>query len=155
MGGGGIDLAICRHLKLGGGRCGSPALRGQDYCYFHGGAHRTVPAVDLWPSPKARTLRQAHGRLSDAARQNLPSPDYELSGEATAIQRGFMRLVQGIKQGLLNARQAKLMLAALQTAAANCRDNTATGDYAVTSNELRPAIELLSCHSSRWPILID
>ncbi|MGD0929293.1 MAG: hypothetical protein ABR902_01455 [Candidatus Korobacteraceae bacterium] len=131
-----MDLAICRHLKLGGGRCGSPAMRGQDYCYFHAGAHRTIPAVDLWPDPKARCLRQAHGRLSDATQQKIPSLDYELSGEATAIQRGFMRLIQGITQGLLNARQAKLMLAALQRAAANCRDNTATGDSAVTSNEL-------------------
>jgi hypothetical protein len=131
-----MDLAICRHLKLGEGRCGSPAMRGEDYCYFHAGAHRCVPAVDLWPSPKARTLRQAHGRLSDPAQRHVLSPDYELSLEATAIQRGFMRLVQGITQGLLNVRQAKLMLVALQGAAADRRDNTATGDSAVTSNEL-------------------
>lgn len=132
-----MDLTICRHFKLGGGgRCGSPAMRDQDYCYFHARAHRIVPAVDLWPSPKARSLRQAHGRLSDTAQQTVPSMGYELSEEAGPIQRGFMRLVQGITQGLLNGRQAKLMLVALQRAAANCRDNTATGDYAVTSNEL-------------------
>jgi hypothetical protein len=68
--------------------------------------------------------------------QRVPSMGYELSGEATDIQLGFMRLVQGITQGLLNVRQAKLMLAALQSAAASRWDNTATGDYAVTSNEL-------------------
>lgn len=50
--------------------------------------------------------------------------DYELSEEAGPIQRGFMRLVQGITQGLLNGRQAKLMLAALQRAAASRQDNT-------------------------------
>lgn len=136
-----MDLAICRHLKLGGGRCGSPVMRGQDYCYFHAGAHRTVPAVDLWPSPKARTLRQAHARPSDVGQQNVPSRGYEVSGEATAIQRGFMRLAQGITQGLLNVRQAKLMLVALHRAAANCRDNTATGDSAVTSNQLTSTIK--------------
>ncbi len=25
----------CRHIKLSGGKCGSPALRGKPYCYFH------------------------------------------------------------------------------------------------------------------------
>ena len=25
----------CRHIKTSGGKCGSPALRGQPYCYFH------------------------------------------------------------------------------------------------------------------------
>ena len=143
-----MDLAICRHLKLGEGRCGSPAMRGQDYCHFHAGAHRGVPAVDLWPSPKARALRQAHGKLSEAAQQNVPSLDYELLGEATAIQRGFMRLVQGITQGLLSTRQARLMLVALQTAAANRGDNTATGDSAVTSNELRLPIPSGCCTST-------
>jgi hypothetical protein len=25
----------CRHIKLSGGKCGSPALKGKPYCYFH------------------------------------------------------------------------------------------------------------------------
>jgi hypothetical protein len=25
----------CRYIKTSGGKCGSPALRGQPYCYFH------------------------------------------------------------------------------------------------------------------------
>jgi hypothetical protein len=25
----------CRHIKTSGGKCGSPALRGQPFCYFH------------------------------------------------------------------------------------------------------------------------
>ena len=33
---------ICRHIKLNGERCGSPALRDQAFCYFH----RTL--ADSW-----------------------------------------------------------------------------------------------------------
>ena len=46
-----MGLAICQHVKLGGRRrCGSPAMRGQDYCYFHAGGHRAIPSVNLHPN---------------------------------------------------------------------------------------------------------
>jgi hypothetical protein len=25
----------CQHIRMNGRRCGSPALRGENYCYFH------------------------------------------------------------------------------------------------------------------------
>ena len=28
-------IKICSHIKTDGSRCGSPALRHQDHCYFH------------------------------------------------------------------------------------------------------------------------
>ncbi len=153
-----MDIALCEHLKLGGGgRCGSPALRGQHYCYFHASTHRTVPSVNLhpnngkggagwgprlpWPTPKAQThsatSRQAPGRLSDPGRENASWRRCGLMGEALAIQVGLSRLVQGIAQGLLNRRQAKLLLTALHRAIAGLRSGSATGDYAVTSNQLQ------------------
>lgn len=133
-----MNLAICRHVKLaGGGRCGSPALRGQNYCYFHAPAHRLIPSVNLWPCPKAGTLRQAGGKLSQPARQHRPWARCKLKGDALAIQVGLSGLVQGITQGSLNVRQAKLLLNALQRAAADLRAGSATGASAVTSNELQ------------------
>jgi len=129
-----MDLEICQHMKLGGaGRCGSPAMRGQDYCYFHVGAHRAIPSVNLWPNRKEQT----QGRLSDEADQNLVWPRGQLTGEALAIQLGLSRLVQGLMQKLLSVRQAKIILAALHQAAANRRDGTATEDSPVTSNQPR------------------
>ena len=133
-----MDLAICQHIKMGGGeRCGSPAMRGQRYCYFHAGAHRTIPSVNLWPTSKAGTLRQSLGRLSDADHHNVPWQRCKFPGEAADIQLGFARLIQGVTQGLLNVRQAKIILAALHRAVADQRTGTATGDSAVTSNELQ------------------
>jgi hypothetical protein len=32
----------CTHIKISGVRCGSPALREEQFCYFHQNAHRGV-----------------------------------------------------------------------------------------------------------------
>ena len=120
-----MHVPTCRHIKLGAGRCGSPALRGQDYCYFHAGAHRAIPSVNLPGLPP-----ESETRIWGTARHDLPP-------ETAAIQRGLSRLIQGLWQGSLNARQAKIILVALQDAAAGFRQRTATGDSAVTSNQVR------------------
>ena len=122
-----MGLAICRHIKLGGGRCGSPALRGQHYCYFHAGAHRAIPSVNLWPNPEARALEIAH-------REDPLSS--ELRNRALEIQFGYTHLLWGLGQGLLSVRQAKLFLNRLHEAA-GLRDHIATSDSAVTSNQLQ------------------
>jgi hypothetical protein len=131
-----MELAICRHMKLGGGRCGSPAMRGQNYCYFHAGAHRSIPSVNLWPAPKPHTLRRPQAGLPNGARYDLPWQRCTLTGDALAIQVGLSSVAQGVMQGLLNVRQAKIFLSALHQAAARLRDHTATRDSAVTSNRV-------------------
>ena len=32
----------CTHIKVTGARCGSPALKGEQFCYFHQNAIRSV-----------------------------------------------------------------------------------------------------------------
>ena len=169
-----MDVAICQHVKIGGDRCGSPALRDEHYCYFHAGAHRAIPSVNLWP--RLRRVTSRAGSLSFSAQDKLRHRGHgisyceslcddasrlafvdrrgegpygtqdvawgtELPDEAAAIQWGFTRLIWGITQGLLNVRQAKLILSALHKAAADERARTATGDSAVASNELPFAID--------------
>jgi hypothetical protein len=34
------SVARCRHIKVNGTQCGSPALRAEKYCYFHAICHR-------------------------------------------------------------------------------------------------------------------
>ena len=170
-----MDVAICQHIKVGRGRCGSPALRGEHYCYFHAGAHRVIPSVNLWPRLR-QAMSKANSPPFDSAQDKLRHRGHgiscreslcddasrlacvdrrgegpygtqdvawgtELPGEAAAIQCGFTRLIWGIMQGLLNVRQAKLILSALHKAAADERARTATGDSAVASNELPFAID--------------
>jgi len=164
-------VAICEHIKLGGGRCGSPALRGEHFCYFHAGAHRAIPSLNLWPSTKApRRLLPAivsprkhrehgishhealchdtsrlafvdHGLGEDSCGSQHQPQRTDWNEKAAAIQLGFTRLIWGITQGLLNVRQGKLILGALHKAAAEDRERTATGASAVASNELPFAID--------------
>jgi hypothetical protein len=130
--------ATCQHIKLDdGGRCGSPAMRGQDYCYFHAGAHRAIPSVNLAPSNRRDSGSRRTPSPKAAAQEEAAWKRCKLSGDALAIQRGLSRLAQEIMRGSLNVRQAKIILLALQRAFISLRDGTATGDSAVTSNQLQ------------------
>ena len=50
------SVARCRHIKVNGTQCGSPALREEKYCYFHMRWHTTrmlsapegARALDRW-----------------------------------------------------------------------------------------------------------
>src|SRR5947199_3405804 len=37
------SVKVCTHIKVTGIRCGSPALRGEQFCYFHQRVIRGVP----------------------------------------------------------------------------------------------------------------
>lgn len=127
-----MDLAICRHIKMDRIRCGSPAMRGQHYCYFHAGAHRAIPSVNLWPKPKRRAplpdLSLPQGVDANAAQQDPRWQRCKLTGDRLAIQVGFSRLAQGLWQGLLSVRQGRILLSALHQAAARRQDGIGTRD---------------------------
>jgi|tagenome__1003787_1003787.scaffolds.fasta_scaffold20148045_1 hypothetical protein len=52
----------CEHLKLDGTSCGSPAVRGHQYCYFHGQVY--APPYDLPAIEDQRSLQLALLRLA-------------------------------------------------------------------------------------------
>lgn len=134
-----MKLAICEHVKLRGGRCGSPALRGQHYCYFHVGAHRIIPSVTLprlASDPRPQFIRIADPGMFGESNPGVPGLRSHLSAEAVAIQHGYTRLIAGVFYGLLNARQGKLFLKALNKAA-RLQPGIATEESAVTSNQLQ------------------
>jgi hypothetical protein len=48
-----MSTLICRHIKTNGARCGSPALPGQVFCYFHNNAarrHQTLKPIPVEPA---------------------------------------------------------------------------------------------------------
>jgi hypothetical protein len=88
----------CDHIKVTGVRCGSPALRGEQFCYFHQRMLRTVKGP-----PQSRVHHAA------------------LLEDEESIQTSLMEVVNSLLRGTIEIRRAELILRALNTAVRNSR----------------------------------
>ena len=88
----------CTHIKVTGVRCQSPALRGEQFCYFHQHAHRGV-------------RRPPHSRLHPIA----------LIESEEAIQASLMEVINGLIRNTLDVKRAELIIRALHIAVKNAR----------------------------------
>jgi len=82
----------CHHIRENGVRCGSPAMRGQPYCYVH-----------------------------DRMMNRMPTPQFPPLEDGNAVQCAIMQVLEGLASGSIEIKMANAMLYALQTAAANLR----------------------------------
>ena len=96
------EIPLCQHVKANGHLCESPALRGEDLCYFH----RSV---------RVRTLRQRR-----AQRHNLPF-QLPLLEDPESIQLAIGETLNALVAGQIDHKTAGLLLYGLQTAATNVR----------------------------------
>jgi hypothetical protein len=87
----------CTHIKVTGVRCGSPSLRGEQFCYFHQRMLRTVK------DPASRIHH--HALLEDEE----------------SIQASLMEVVNALLRGTIDLKRAELILRALNTAVRNIR----------------------------------
>jgi len=88
----------CTHIKVTGVRCGSPALRGEQFCYFHQRMIRTVKG------PPASRVHHA-----------------ALLEDEESIQTSLMEVVNALLRGSIEVKRAELILRALNTAVRNIR----------------------------------
>jgi len=86
----------CTHIKVSGVRCGGPALRGEQFCYFHQQAHRSV-------------RRPPFSRLHPVA----------IIEDEDAIQASLMEVINGLVRNTLDPKRAALILRALHIAVKN------------------------------------
>jgi hypothetical protein len=93
----------CRHVKVNGTQCGSPALRRRRLCFFH-------------VRCQEQTARIAGSQFGQA-RFMVP-----LLEDANAVQLALMQVMQLLGSGQMEHRTAGLMLYALQTASVNLRN---------------------------------
>jgi hypothetical protein len=89
----------CTHIKVAGQRCGSPALRGEFFCYFH---TRVIKGV------QQRVDMQLHSMA--------------LLEDCESIQLSIMHVVDGLLKGTLDATRARLIIQALRIAARNANN---------------------------------
>ena len=87
----------CTHIKVTGVRCDSPALRGEQFCYFH--------------QRMLRTVRVPDSRIRHAA----------LLEDEASIQVSLMEVVNSLLRGTIELKRAELILRALNTAVRNIR----------------------------------
>jgi len=90
---------LCTHIKAAGQQCGSPALRGEFFCYFH---TRIIKGVQ----------QRVDMRLHSMA----------LLEDCESIQLSLMYVVDGLMKGTLDPNRAKLIIQALRIAARNAKN---------------------------------
>ncbi len=90
----------CRHIFTAGHRCGSPALRNEEFCYYH---HNTRK-----PAPKNRPALTAPAPLEF----DLPIPE-----DRAAIQQTLALVMRRIATNQIDPRRAGLLLYGLSIAA--------------------------------------
>jgi hypothetical protein len=91
-------VKLCSHIKVTGVRCGSPALREKEFCYFH---QRMLRGIHTPPE----------ARLHPVA----------LIENEEAIQSSLMELINAIARNSIDLRRADLILKALHIAVKNSR----------------------------------
>ncbi len=95
----------CRHIFTDGHRCGSPCLRGEDFCYYHHATRRPKlvgPAHDPYLNPPNETAFI------------LP-----LLEDHSSIQQAIGTVMHQLAINALDPRRAGLLLYALQIASGN------------------------------------
>ncbi len=96
------SVARCRHIKVNGTQCGSPALREEKYCYFHMRWHTTKMSVLL--------KKREHWIAG------LPTLE-----DANSVQVGLAEVMRLLATRELDSKTGALLLYAMQTAAVNMK----------------------------------
>ncbi len=93
----------CRHIKTSGGKCASPALRDQPWCYYH-------------------------ARQRERAAERRANPAIPLSGgldnleDRGAVQRAITHVIMALADGHINSKSANSLLYGLQLASTNAKN---------------------------------
>jgi hypothetical protein len=102
----------CEHVKSNGEFCGSPALRGRNYCYFH----LTLIGRRLRAERHYERAQATSQATSDNAVVRLDLPPLE---DPNSIQVALMQVVDALLANRIDSKRAGLVLYALQTASSN------------------------------------
>jgi len=92
------NVKTCTHIKVTGIRCGSPALRGEHFCYFH---QRMMRGVATPPNARLHPIA--------------------LIESEEAIQASLMEVINALARNTIDLKRAQLILRALHIAVKNAR----------------------------------
>lgn len=95
-------IPLCQHRMDNVTSCGSPAMRGQRYCYYHQRKHK-------------RGARKEEERARQTWFESVPL------NNATSVQRALREVMKRILCGQIDYKKAGQILYKLQTASVNLR----------------------------------
>lgn len=90
------NVPYCTHIKVNGLRCGSPAMAGKSFCYFH---QRLIRGVRTPPKSRIHPIA--------------------ILEDPSAIQSSIMEIVNALIRNHIDIKRARLILRALGIAARN------------------------------------
>ena len=97
----------CRHLFISGRKCQSPALKDQNFCYFHSNTRKR-------PSPQ----NQSYEPYTEPKETTLGLSPLE---DADAIQLAISDVVLALAANRIDSRRARILIYGLQVASQNNR----------------------------------
>ena len=92
---------VCRHIHTTGNRCGSPALKGEEFCYFHHATRRGPRPAD-------------HDYLCPNSTFDLPSLE-----DRPSIQLAIAVVARRIALNQIDLKRGRLLLYAFRIASTN------------------------------------
>ena len=109
----------CRHTLPEGRRCGSPAMRGEKFCYYHHDSRK--PVAD----PQRRQARRNCFHIAPPRSR-------------AAIQESIGEVITRLAYNEIDPRRAGLLLYALQIATTNIKDHQASQQANVKDQTAEP-----------------
>jgi hypothetical protein len=97
-----MQIRRCRHVKVNGEQCGSPALRGKCFCYFHH-KYNHLGAYGVKPRGPSNAVTGRFPVLEDG----------------NSLQAAVMQVIRLILAQQIDTKEAGLLLYALQIASSN------------------------------------
>jgi hypothetical protein len=122
-----MPFELCRHVKSNGRRCESPALRKQQWCFFHERLHT-----------RHRYIRESKATLPDTP---LRIPSLE---DPESIQIGISLVVEALATGRIDDKRASVLLRGLQAASRNVAHVDNAPYYKRVVREFQPTLDGLA-----------
>ena len=92
------NVTTCQHIKVTGVQCGGPAMRGEQFCYFH---QRMLRGVKTPPNARLHPIA--------------------LIEDEESIQASLMEVINALARNHIDLRRAELIIKALNIAVRNSR----------------------------------
>ena len=121
-----MPTKFCRHIKINGERCGSPALTNQVFCYYHVEIKRRHgrcnPRCEVAPTV-LRPISLQDGSQRDPIFAEPTEPPFQLDlpplEDRHSIQIALSMVITALAEGRIDSKHAAMLFYGLQVASSN------------------------------------